>query len=739
MYAEVVFEAGEKILKIDLTHEPEIPTIEDNPKLLSFILNQIIEKGKVNKVEINQFDAYIYPPEQTYYLNELAEVGKKIRKEILPKLLKYDLLYNERVEIFNMLSKNFFSDPIGTYVHVKRLSRKIYYLMEKTENAELKKNCQDLLNTLKFFISLFESTKLYFMLKDFLVGYEPGDRMIYKRIFHPDIRPSFLYAALKKSLPEDINILETYKIEDAEVLIFEKPGEISMRYYIFPPEFFLPYDQTLLLTKIREMLASYSPERVDYLEPQRLRETFQNLVLEFLDKLSLQYNVNLNEKDKIKLAKIITRYTIGFGVLEYLLKDEKIQDILINPPLGKTPIFVNHADYEQCVTNIYVSSKEAESWATKLRLISGRPFDEANPVLDTEIDLGGIRTRVCAVMEPLSPKGLGFALRRHRSRPWTLPLFIENKMLSPLAAGLLSLLVDAGRTILIAGTRGAGKTSLLTALMLEIPRKVRMITIEDVLEIPTDYFRKLGYNILSLKVRSPLSLQTSELSADDGIKVSLRLGDSALIIGEVRSKEAVTLYEAMRVGALANVVMGTIHAESPYGVYDRVVNDLGVPKTSFKATDIIIIANPIKDPSGLRKYRRVLRITEVRKHWEKDPLMEKGFVDLMIYDVDKDELKPTSNLIHGDSEILKSVASRIKVFAGSWEKLWENVLLRAEAKRMLVDYAKKTGNRELLEADFVVKANDVLHKIMDEVYEEIDYPERKECLRRFEKWLQQNI
>ena len=79
----------------------------------------------------------------------------------------------------------------------------------------------------------------------------------------------------------------------------------------------------------------------------------------------------------------------------------------------------------------------------------------------------------------------------------------------------------------------------------------------------------------------------------------------------------------MRVGALANVVAGTIHGDSPYGVFDRVVNDLEVPKTSFKATDIVIVTNPVKTADGLHVSKRVINITEVRKHWAKDPLEEK--------------------------------------------------------------------------------------------------------------------
>jgi type IV secretory pathway ATPase VirB11/archaellum biosynthesis ATPase len=152
----------------------------------------------------------------------------------------------------------------------------------------------------------------------------------------------------------------------------------------------------------------------------------------------------------------------------------------------------------------------------------------------------------------------------------------------------------------------------------------------------------------------------AEVSADDGIRTSLRLGDSCLIVGEVRSTEAKALYEAMRVGALANVVAGTIHGASPYGVFDRVVNDLEVPATSFKATDIIEVCNPVKSSDGLSFKRRMMQISEIRKHWKEDPSLEGGFVDLMKYDVDKDELFASDDLINGDSETIKDIASNVK-------------------------------------------------------------------------------
>jgi len=382
---------------------------------------------------------------------------------------------------------------------------------------------------------------------------------------------------------------------------------------------------------------------------------------------------------------------------------------------------------------------DSESWATKFRLLSGRPLDEANPVLDTELILPDARARVAIISRPLNPWGLGYAFRRHRDKPWTMPLFVNNGMLRPMASGLMSFLIDGSRTVLVAGTRSSGKTSLLGSFLVEIMRKYRILTVEDTMELPTEAMRSLGYNIQPMKVMSALSKGGNEIAADEGIRTSLRLGDSALIVGEIRSSDALALYEAMRVGALANVVAGTIHGANPYGVFDRVVNDLGVPRTSFKATDIIVVANPIKSSDGLKRWRRVTQITEVRKTWEDDPLKEGGFVDLMRYDSKTDRLEPTDDLINGNSEILKDIAGNIKDYAGNWDAVWENILLRSKTKGVLVDYANKTGKLDLLEAPFVIKSNDVFHKISAKIKDEIGFPEPKRIYADWEDWFKKEL
>jgi archaeal flagellar protein FlaI len=311
--------------------------------------------------------------------------------------------------------------------------------------------------------------------------------------------------------------------------------------------------------------------------------------------------------------------------------------------------------------------------------------------------------------------------------------------MTPLSAGLMSFLIDGSRTLLVAGTRSAGKTSVLGAIMVEIMRKYRMLTIEDTLELPVSSLKQLEYNIQSMKVASAFTKGTTEVSADEGIRATLRMGDSCLIVGEVRSTEALALYEAMRVGALANVVAGTIHGDSPYGVFDRVVNDLKVPRTSFKATDIIIVANPIKSPDGLHRWRRLTQITEVGKYWENDPLLEKGFKDLMKYDSKTDQLEPTIDLLNGESDIIKSIAGNVKDWAGSWDAVWDNIMLRTQIKQAIVDAAAKSGQDELLEAGFVVQANDEFHKISDNIKEELGAYDSKKIFFEWNEWLKKSV
>ncbi len=743
---EVIRESDDIILKIMCEKCTSLPSLEDNPICMSNTVDKLIESGNVTKIVFSQKRDYEYNFEQTQLLIEIARLYKKLYKK--RDLFDYNSLYTGQctncvgfryAQINNIVFNLLKSDPLGAYVEIKRLLRK-----ERIKNEKLLKEecipCQkNFISILEYLLDQLEKTKIVSIAKSETAGFRLGDRSIYRKIFNPSIKPDFMFTKLMAAYPANAEEIQTYKLHGTEITIFKLSETVQNLYHILPPEFRLSEEKYDLLDKAKKILSDYEPKKKEFVDPERMRQVFYNIGHDLLEDLSNHAGIRLSSKEADELTSILVRYTVGFGLIEILLADEKVQDITINSPMGQTQVFIVHQEFGDCVTNIIPTRTDSESWASKLRMLSGRPLDEANPVLDTELLIPGARARVAVITAPLNPSGIAYAFRRHRDKPWTLPLFIKARMISPLAAGLISFIIDGSRTILVAGTRSAGKSSLLGAMMTEIMRKYRVITIEDTLELPVSALKKLNYNIQSMKVASAMTKGTTEVPADEGIRTTLRLGDSCLIVGEVRSVEAAALYEAMRVGALANVVAGTIHGDSPYGVYDRVVNDLKVEKTSFKATDLIVVANPIKSPDGLHKWRRVTQITEVRKHWENDPMLEGGFSDLMKYDPKTDQLEPSKEVTNGDSDVLKSIAGNVKEWSSNWDALWDNILLRSKIKKTIVDYSARLNRPDILEADFIVKANDKFHNASDHVLEEVGSLESKRIFAIWEQWLKQSL
>ena len=746
---EIQREGGEDVLYINYMGADFVPSISDYPEVMEKTVDALIENPNVSRVVFVQQKNYNYDFEKTSLLLELAHLYVYLTKQ--EKILSPGKLITRSSEnLFSQRYNAIFSfllllkkDPIAAYNELRKTIIELKVILDREDKAYSSDQI-NYLNLLERTFNLVKNTKIIQLALPFISDYQRGSREIYQKIFRPETIPNFTFTRLTLNLPDNSEIVDQYKIvgenyDSSVVTILKKKDESKFIYHLSPPENLLSEEHNLLLNLARSVLIEHQPKAEEFTDIERVRQVFFNISRDLLQDLSQSKNIKLNYSDLNKLATILVRHTIGFGLIEILLQDKKIQDIVLNAPIPMTNIFLRHQDYDECSTNILPSQEDVDSWAAKFRMISGRPLDEANPILDTQLEIGNLRARIAIIQRPLSPDGLAYAIRRHREEPWTLPLFVKNKMLNPFAAGLLSFLIDGARTLLIAGTRSSGKTSLLGSLMLEIIPKFRIIVIEDSLELPVESLRKLKYDILRMKVRSALLKTTTEVSADDGIRTSLRLGDSCLIIGEVRSVEAKALYEAMRVGALANVVAGTIHGASPYGVFDRVVNDLEVPATSFKATDIIGVCNPIKSPDGMHSWRRFVQLTEVRKHWKSDPEEEKGFVNLLSYNVEKDELEPSDDLINGESEVIKDIAMNVRGWAGKWDVVYDNILLRAKIKKEIVDLAERTGNDNILEAGFNTLSNHMFHKISDEIREEIGLPLGERVFPEWQKWLNQEI
>ena len=591
--------------------------------------------------------------------------------------------------------------------------------------------------TLIYIIKKFEETDLIKETKKYLekLQHIPDTSQLYRSIFSAEIKPSFIGSRLLFGETAGLELVDEYNVKNTTVQIFKHPEEIEYWYFINPPEYSLTPEKYFIISKTKEIVAKYRPSGSSLSISRKTRDYFERIFITTVRGIAKAYNIKLTLDEQEMLAEIVARYTVGYGILELLLTDRKITDFYIDAPIGNKPLKIVHSKFGSCKTNILYSVDEAKSVVSKIRSQSGRPFDEAHPVLD--YDLPDFDSRVAVIGPPLSPDGLAFAFRLHKTTPWTLPQLIDVKSMNSLSAGILSFMVDMQSTILVAGSRGAGKTSLLSALMLEIPQNARILVQEDTLEIPALYMKNINFNIQRLKTQSAISVAKTgvEVPPDQALRTALRLGDSSIILGEVRGKETKVLYEAMRVGAAGNVVMGTIHGDSAYSVWDRVVNDLDVPTTSFKATDIITVSRPIRFGGSLKRNRRLVQITEIKKHWNKDPDAEGGLLDLMSYVAKGDNLRLMEDNLK-DSELFKKIETTSGM---GMETIWDEISMIAESKKVMVETKKQIGIADMLEAENTVFAANKLKLIKEKQLEETGAVNYAEVTEEWKKWIKKEF
>jgi flagellar protein FlaI len=594
--------------------------------------------------------------------------------------------------------------------------------------------CADCVQKYKTLLSgILSTSDLYY-----LIGQHVPNDMFYMRHIRPYVRPGFIDSFIQLEPPSDALFLESYEVQrkgghPLHVALYILRSRPEKLYFVVPPEYDLPRDELIVLEKVRESLSHHRPKDVSFMDALTSEEYFYRLSVQNISDFAGEYGMTIEAAHLSHLARVFSRYSAGFGVLEDLLLDNRIQDIYVNAPVSNNPLHLV-LDGEEYTSNIYLSEGDSDALASRFRSFSGRAFSEAAPVLD--LDLKQFHTRIAAISKPLTPHGIAFAFRRHRSKPWTLAHFVANRMISPLAAGLLSFLVDGQASLLVAGSRGAGKTSLLGSLILEIPQRFRILTIEDTAEIPIDDFQRDGYKIQSLLTKSIATGAAScEVEPTDALRTALRLGESVLILGEVRGVEAKVLFEAMRIGAAGNLIMGTIHGSTTRDVYERVVYDIGVPPTSFKAVDVVVIAAPIRNEGGIERKRKVVQISEIIKTgWNMTPDPEKIFQDLMTHNTAKDELIATDLLHMGQSQVIQSIAKKWGITV---EKALENIQLRTEIKTLLVDCG--VVNKNLLEAEAVRDANNALWISIEDCKLRTNTVDYEEVRRQWNAWFQAYI
>jgi archaeal flagellar protein FlaI len=526
-----------------------------------------------------------------------------------------------------------------------------------------------------------------------------------------ETRPCFTSSWIEEVKVKEALASEGHIVDGVPVAVFSPVDSSSGFYIIDPPEYKLnPIHIQVMAESIEEIVM----ELPDDFEIQSLATVRPHIKARAKDlvyaKLAARAQgrseSNELEKEADGLACILSKYTAGFGLLETLLEDPSVQDIFVDAPSSQNAVHVvlrpdkNPLVRQKCRTNMFIGKRDLMGFVSRIKFETGLPFSEAHPVL--EADIRRLGARVTLVGPPLSDKGVAVAIRKHSEGIWPLHLLVSRDCLSPLVASFLWACVVGRRTVLIAGSRGAGKTTLLGSMMLEFPLSQRILLIEDTPEIPYRRMQDLGYDVQALRFSGDDGAR--QTSADSSLRVSLRMGESAIVIGEVRGEEASVLYESMRAGSAGSSVLGTIHGNSARGVLDRAVEDLGVSERAFSSTDLIVILGLIRSPDGTRFIRRVTEVSEVR--------LENGRVALVpLFESSPGCTcaKPSRNF----SKDSRTIAGIAEAFGMGTEGVLDLIKARAHTDQIAADALRAQPHVPSLRSDaFRIRSNEKLNSCL---------------------------
>ncbi|MBW8812099.1 MAG: CpaF family protein [Caulobacterales bacterium] len=345
--------------------------------------------------------------------------------------------------------------------------------------------------------------------------------------------------------------------------------------------------------------------KLDKLDEAELRRQVLGQVTEF----ARAERMALNAKELEVLGASIYDEMVGLGPIEPLLKDESINDILINGPfqvyverrgeLELTPIHFRDNDHLLRIVQRIVAGV-------------GRRIDESQPMVDARLPDG---SRVNAAIPPIAIDGCSVSIRKFSKKPLTLEKLVDFGAMPQCVADFLYGAVRSRTSTVISGGTGSGKTTLLNALSAGIPTGERLITIEDAAELQLQQ-----PHVVRMETRPPNIEGKGEIRQRELVKNALRMRPDRVILGEVRSEEAFDMLQAMNTGHEGS--MATIHSNNPREAISRLEQMVAMGGMALSpdavrsqiASAVGLVVQVMRLSDGKRKVTHVTEIVGMEGH-----------------------------------------------------------------------------------------------------------------------------
>ena len=347
-------------------------------------------------------------------------------------------------------------------------------------------------------------------------------------------------------------------------------------------------------------------------------EDLEAAVNEWVSGVLREESLPLNSSEQQQLARELSEEATGLGPLSPLFLDPAVTDILGN---GHDQVFVERFGRLQRASVRFANEEHLLRMIERLAVAAGRRIDQSSPMVDLRLADG---SRMNATIPPVSIDGPTLSIRRFgRNRLRSVDV-LRLRMLDEGMWTLLSLAVRSRRNVLLSGGTGAGKSTLLGILAEAIPEDERVVTIEDTAELILDQ-----EHVVRLETRPPNAEGRGTLTARDLLINSLRMRPSRIILGEVRSGEALDMLQAMNTGHEGGLC--TVHANSTRDALARLetmvlMAGADLPSRAIReqitsALDLVVHVRRYED--GVR---RIASISEVTGLESGTPLLQDLFV-----------------------------------------------------------------------------------------------------------------
>ena len=339
--------------------------------------------------------------------------------------------------------------------------------------------------------------------------------------------------------------------------------------------------------------------KLDKLDEAEMRRQVRSLVGDVAktDRLAL----NTGELDQ--LGAQVFDEMVGLGPIEPILKDDSVNDILINGPFQ---VYVERRGELELTSIRFRDNDHLLRIINRIVAGVGRRIDESSPMVDARLPDG---SRVNAAIYPITIDGAAVSIRKFSKKPYSLERLVDVGAMPPAVAEFLRGAVASRVSTVISGGTGSGKTTLLNALSGAISHSERLITIEDAAELQLQQ-----PHVVRMETRPPNIEGKGEVRQRELVKNALRMRPDRVILGEVRGEEAFDMLQAMNTGHEGS--MATIHANTPRDAISRLeqmvaMSGMRIPPESVRgqiASAVGMIVQVMRLSDGKRKMTSVSEI-----------------------------------------------------------------------------------------------------------------------------------